>query len=452
MTAGPRDPSAGGERARDPLAGTDRPREPGRQEELGGTRARAQEQGPGGASVEPQERGAGGVLVEPDLSAVAASAARACLAPIALVGLVGTGDRRLTGRAGAGAGALDEEALSFVPCTLEQRGLLEVPDASADERFRADPAVAGEPGVRFYAGVPMIGARGHPLGVVCVMDHRPRELSDEQRETLRSLAGSATALLEMYRYACRSDRIIHGLQEVQELKDHFLSTVNHELRTPLTSIRGYLQLLREGGLDPATQQRFLRVIERNSNHILGLIDELLLVASLNARTAVFTPELVDLVALVRRAVDDAAPEAERRRHTLRLHAPEPVTAWADPRRLQHALGHLLNNALKFTPKGGTIEVRVTADPARRIWIRDTGIGIPPGDVERVFEDFYRTPQAEERGIGGTGMGLPVVDKIIQLHGGSIRIDSELGKGTTVRITLPVPPSGASRSGPARPPG
>ncbi len=293
--------------------------------------------------------------------------------------------------------------------------------------------------MRFYAGVPMIGRSGNILGVFCVMDHRPRRLSDEQRRILRSLAASATALLKTYRYARRSDHIIHGLQEVQDLKDQFLRTVNHELRTPLTSIRGYLQLVREGGLDEATEHRFLQVIERNSEHILGLIDELLLMSSLNARTAVFTPERVDLVAVVRRAVGDAAAEAESRGHTLRLEAPPALTAWADARRLQHALDHLLENAIKYTPDGGTIEVTVTADPARRIRIRDTGIGIPPGEVERVFEDFYRSRQAEDM-TGGTGMGLPLVDKIIQLHGGSIRIDSEPGKGTSVRVTLPVPPS------------
>jgi signal transduction histidine kinase len=423
--------------ARDPGEGAERLRESDRKR-LGEPRIVTDDQGPGERrqDVSPP---APPVLVEPDFSALATSAALACEAPIALVSVMGAGDRRLTGRAGAGAEAVDEQALSFFPCTIQGRELLEIPDARDDARFRDDPAVTGEPGVRFYAGVPMIGRTGNVLGVFCVMDHRPRRLSEEQRRILLSLTGSAIALLKTYRYARQSDQIIHGLQEVQDLKDQFLRTVNHELRTPLTSIRGYLQLVREGGLDEATEHRFLQVIERNSEHILGLIDELLLMSSLNARTAVFTPERVDLVAVVRRAVGDAAAAAESRGHTLRLEAPPTMTAWADARRLQHALDHLLDNAIKYTPDGGTIEVTVTADPARRIRIRDTGIGIPPGEVERVFEDFYRTRQAEDL-TGGTGMGLPLVDKIVQLHGGSIRIDSTPGEGTSVRVTLPVPPS------------
>ncbi|GGL25332.1 GAF domain-containing sensor histidine kinase [Planomonospora parontospora] len=423
--------------ARDPAEGAEHLREEDRKR-LGGSRVVTDDQGPG-EWREAASPPAPTVLMEPDFSALATSAALACETPIALVSVIGTGDRRLTGRAGAGTEALDEHALSFFPCTVQGRELLEVPDARDDPRFRDDPAVTGEPGVRFYAGVPMIGRSGNVLGVFCVMDHRPRRLSDEQHRILRSLTAVATVLLKTYRYARKSDQIIHGLQD---LKDQFLRTVNHELRTPLTSIRGYLQLVREGGLDEATEHRFLQVIERNSEHILGLIDELLLMSSLNARTAVFTPERIDLVAVVRRAVGDAAAEAERRGHTLRLEAPPSMTAWADARRLQHALDHLLENAVKYTPDGGTIEVTVTADPARRIRIRDTGIGIPPGEVERVFEDFYRTQQAEEL-TGGTGMGLPLVDKIIQLHGGSIRIDSEPGKGTSVRVTLPVPPSAPS---------
>ncbi|MBG0817609.1 GAF domain-containing sensor histidine kinase [Planomonospora sp. ID82291] len=425
--------------ARDPAEGTERLQEQDRKR-LGDTRIATDEQGPGGREGASPPGSA--VLMEPDFSALATSAALACKAPIALVSVMGAGDRRLTGRAGAGAEDLDEQALSFFPCTVQDRELLEVPDACGDARFHDDPAVTGEPGVRFYAGVPMIGRSGNVLGVFCVMDHRPRHLSDDQRRILRSLAASATALLKTYRYARQSDHIIYGLQEVQDLKDQFLRTVNHELRTPLTSIRGYLQLVREGGLDEATEHRFLQVIERNSEHILKMIDELLLMSSLNARTAVFTPERVDLVAVVRRVVGDAAAAAESRGHTLRLEAPPSMTAWADARRLQHALDHLLDNAIKYTPDGGMIEVAVTADPARRIRIRDTGIGIAPGEVERIFEDFYRSPQAEEV-TGGTGMGLPLVDKIIQLHGGSVRIDSEPGKGTSVRVTLPVPPSDPS---------
>ncbi|GIH78098.1 sensor histidine kinase [Planobispora longispora] len=375
-------------------------------------------------------------LPEPRFSAVAAAAARICATPIALVNLVGAESQYFKGRTGVTATGMARAASSFCSHTIATRELLEVPDASADPRFHADPIVVGEQRVRFYAGAPMISSRGHALGTVCVMDRRPRRLSAEQHQMLAVLAENATLLLE----SRHADQIIHGLQDVQELKDQFLRNINHELRTPLTSIRSYLELIQDGDLDPATEQRFLEVIEHNSDRLLELIDELLLMASLNAETLVFQPERVDLIVLVHRALEVVTERIQCKGHTLALHAPARVTAWADARRFQHVLVHLLDNAIKFTPDGGTIEVRLSADPAPRLAVCDTGIGIGAEHLDRVFDDFYRAPDAEDQAIAGTGMGLAIVDKIVRLHGGSIRIDSTPGKGTCVRVTLPVPPA------------
>ncbi|GGT01325.1 sensor histidine kinase [Planobispora rosea] len=392
-------------------------------------------------------------LPEPRFSAIAAAAARVCSTPIALVNLVGADSQHFKGSSGVTATGMDRADSWFCPHTIAARRLLEVHDADADPRFRDTPIVAGEWRVRFYAGAPMISSRGHALGTVCVMDHRPRRLSPEQHQMLTVLAENAALLLEAHHQVRRADRIIHGLQDVQELKDQFLRNINHELRTPLTSIRSYLELIQDGDLDSATEQRFLGVIEHNSDRLLELIDELLLMASLNAETAVFHPARVDLIVLVHRALEVVADRVQDRGHTLILHAPDRATVWADALRFQHVLVHLLDNAIKFTPDGGTIEVRASADPAPRVEICDTGIGIGAEHVERIFEDFYRAPEAEERAIPGTGMGLAIVDKIIRVHGGSIRINSTPGEGTCVRVTMPVPPSpqsSAHRTPPSSP--
>nr|BFE82490.1 hypothetical protein GCM10020093_050910 [Planobispora longispora] len=154
---------------------------------------------------------------------------------------------------------------------------------------------------------------------------------------------------------------------MEDLKQLFLRSVNHELRTPLTSIRSYLQLIQddETELDPGTEQRFLDVIERNSDRLLERLDELLLLASLSAQTAAFAPGAIDLSALTSTVVAEAETKAEPKRHTLILDAPRPVVAWADASRLRHALVHLLDNAIKFTPPAAASTWSSAATRSRR---------------------------------------------------------------------------------------
>ncbi|MBG0815246.1 GAF domain-containing sensor histidine kinase [Planomonospora sp. ID82291] len=399
------------------------------------------------------ELGALEAPLEPDFDAVATLAAHICRAPVAMVNLLDGERQHFRGRAGTTWTGADRSS-GYCQYAVCGRELLEIPDTLADPRYRENAVAQGEPYLRYYAGVPLVSGRGHALGTVCVVDHRPRLLTSEQRETLQILAESVVTMLELHRRAREAGRTeVPRPPGLERLKDRFLSSINHELRTPVTSIRSALQLLREGGLDEETERRFLLVMERNNERLLGLLDELLLVTSLNAGTAVFAPQRTDLAETVRRAVDDVADGARQRRHALRVHARSGVAVRADAERLRLALRHVLDNAVKFTPPGGAIDVVVTADPRPAVEVRDTGIGIRPEDLGHVLEDFYRAPEMEERAIGGTGLGLAIVDKIIRLHGGEVRVESEPGGGTRVRLTLPVftgPDTGRSASPPSSP--
>ncbi|GGS69036.1 hypothetical protein GCM10010156_29990 [Planobispora rosea] len=314
----------------------------------------------------------------------------------------------------------------------------EVPDARADPRFRDDPLVTGEPHLRFYAGAPLISGHGHALGTVCVADHQPRRLNAGQRQALHTLATHAVTLMELHGRAHQADEVTRQRHALENLKDQFLCNINHELRTPLTSIRSYLELVQEGGLDEATERWFLHVIERNGDRMLHLIDTLLLMASLNAQTAAFTPARIDLADLARQAVEQTAPAARLKEQVLNLHALEQVPAWGDAEQLQTALMQVLDNAVKFTPPGGAIDVIVTADPAPHVEVHDTGIGVEPEELLHVFEDFYRAPQTEEQAVEGTGVGLSIVEKIMDLHGGTVSMESGQHEGACVHLTLPEP--------------
>ncbi|MFC4059778.1 ATP-binding protein [Planomonospora corallina] len=379
----------------------------------------------------------GEVVLEPDFQAMAELAAYVCRAPIALVSLVGRDRQYFKGRTGVVWTGTDRQ-ISFCAHTICGRSLLEVHDARTDPRFRDNILVTGEPHVRFYAGAPMVSSRGYALGTVCVLDTRPRRLNEQQRQALHTLAREAAVLLETHRSARLAEEALRHLREMEDLKRNFLTGINHELRTPLTSIRSYLQLILDGGLDRETEHGFLKVIERNGDRLLDVLDELLLLASLNARTAVFEPGPADLVAITRLAVEEACAKASHREHTVTVEAPGDIEVRADSRRLRHALVHLLDNAFKFSPPGGRVDVVVTAGPPA-VEIRDNGIGVTEEDIERVFESFYRAPEADEHAAGGSGVGLTIVKKIVQLHGGIVRMERNPGGGICVRVVLPEPP-------------
>ncbi|MFC4056756.1 ATP-binding protein [Planomonospora corallina] len=382
-------------------------------------------------------------LLAPDFQAIAVSAAHVCGTPIALVNLV-AGDRQyVKGRTGTDLTGVNPP-VSFCDHTVAGCRTLEIPDAHADPRFRDDPIVTGPPRVRSYTGVPMITQQGNALGTVCVMDHRPRRLDTAQHQALHTLATHAVTLIELHGRAHQAEEVVRRLHALERLKNQFLRNVNHELRTPLTTIRSYLELVLEGGLDETTERRFLQVIERNGDRMLHLVDMMLLMASLNAQTAAFSPARIDLSDLARRVVELSAPAAHLKGLSLNLHAPGPVEAQADADQLGTALLQVLDNSIKFTSRGGAIDVVVTADPAPEVEIHDTGIGVEHDDLRRVFEDFYRTPQAEEQAVQGTGIGLSIAEKIMEMHGGSARMESELHEGACVHLTLPGP--GGARRG------
>ncbi|GAA3155561.1 GAF domain-containing sensor histidine kinase [Planomonospora alba] len=376
------------------------------------------------------------VVLEADYCAIADVAAHVCRTPIGVVNLLDADHQHFKGRHGIDLAGIGRRQMSFCSHAIRGRDVLEVHDALADERFRRDPAVRGEPYVRFYAGAPVVTSRGHALGAVFVADHRPRRLTPDQRAILPTLAAGVAHLAELHHHVRRARLVEHRLRELEELKNQFLRTVNHELRTPLTSIRSYLQLLQDGDLDEVTERRFLSVIDRNSARLGELLDRLLLVAALNARTVPFALVSTDLADLVRRAAEALAERARAGDLTVTVHASAPVPVCADATRMRHAIEQLLDNAVKFTPPGGRIDVVAHAGPVPAVEVRDTGIGIDPGELDRVRDDFYRGSGAEDRAIGGAGIGLSIAEKIARMHGGDVRIDSRPGHGTRVRLTLP----------------
>jgi signal transduction histidine kinase len=228
------------------------------------------------------------------------------------------------------------------------------------------------------------------------------------------------------------------LREADRLKDEFVALISHDLRTPLTSIMGYLELTLDDETIADDSRSYLEIVQRNSDRLLRLVNDLLFVARVEAGELDLHPHEIGLAAIVRQSIEEATPRATDRGVELRAHVEEVPDVRADRGRMFQLLDNLISNAIKFTPEGGRVDVRLLAKGARvRIEVCDTGIGIAPAEQVRLFERFFRASTATERHIPGTGLGLYIASAIVDAHGGEIDVQSEPGTGTTFAVELPV---------------
>ena len=239
------------------------------------------------------------------------------------------------------------------------------------------------------------------------------------------------------------------LRETDRLKDEFVSLVSHDLRTPLTSVIGYTELaLEKGGELDEDRRKYLQIVSRNADRLLKLVDDLLFIARLQSGHSLeLHPAPLDVATLARQAVVEAQPRAHDKGLELRYAGAEAVVAVADRGRLFQLLDNLVGNAVKFTPAGGLVEVSAETNGAVvALEVRDTGIGLAPGDERRLFERFFRTERAATLQIPGTGLGLFIAQAITEAHGGSISAQRRDGGGTIFRVELPLevrPPNGSN---------
>lgn len=237
--------------------------------------------------------------------------------------------------------------------------------------------------------------------------------------------------------ADQNDRLL----EADRLKDEFVALVSHDLRTPLTSIIGYVELALDASLSPTLDKErrgYLEVVARNSDRLVHLVDDLLFVARLQAGRLILEPAELDLSELVRHAVDEARPRAEQGGLEMSFDANGPVLIEGDRGRLSQLLDNLISNALKFTHPGGHVELRLERSSEGVVLdVNDTGIGLPSGDTERIFERFFRTKNAVAEQIPGSGLGLFIARAIAEAHRGSISASPRAEGGTTFRILLPL---------------
>ncbi len=235
---------------------------------------------------------------------------------------------------------------------------------------------------------------------------------------------------------------ITRLKELENIRKDFVANVSHELRTPLTSIRGFAETLLDGALeDRNNNRRFVEIIKSHALRLSDLTMDLLTLATLESESFQLKPEKIDLPALVHEVLESFRPVALIKRHELEavIEAGLPPVK-ADRDRIRQVLINLLDNAAKFTHEEGKISLEVRLSTERtgvELHVKDRGIGIPPSDLPRIFERFYRVDKARSREQGGTGLGLSIVKHIVEAHRGLVSVESTMGQGSDFCVTLPL---------------
>lgn len=285
------------------------------------------------------------------------------------------------------------------------------------------------------------------LGVIYTdSSEAARPVTDLTRELVESVASHAAIAIENFRLRQEDleRRVLQAemekLREVDRLKSDFVSHVSHELRTPLTAIQGSLDNMLDGltgGLNDK-QARYLQRMKSNTSHLVRLIEDLLDLSRIEAGQIGLHLRVLDVGRIITEACDALRPLAQERRIELKAASPGRLGVKADRDRLMQVLMNLTGNALKFTGEGGRIDLSAEdAGSHVRIRVADTGVGIDAESSVRIFERFYRAPTPGSTKAEGTGLGLSIAKSLVELHGGSISVKSQVGAGTTFTVTLPV---------------
>ncbi|MBO7923687.1 response regulator [Alteromonas sp. K632G] len=359
-------------------------------------------------------------------------ASQICDAPIALISLVDPDRQWFKSRVGIEATETSRN-IAFCSHAILQREVFEVSNAKEDPRFHDNPLVTGEPNIRFYAGAPLLTPSGHAIGTLCAIDDKPKTLTSLQRNALKTLSESVVAHLELK----RKNR---ELERTSQFKSDFLSYISHEIRTPLNAINTFSNLLEGEAKQLSLPTNFtdsLGHISKSGERLLEIVNSVLDMKQIEAGkmrvmpravgTADFFTHLFSLTriraedgnVIFNSAIDDNVP------HSLNF----------DDTKFGQVALNLLSNAIKYTHANKHVSIQVKYKQGNLLLaIKDEGIGISEEEQKKLFAPFERMQNAHQ--FDGTGLGLNITKKLVELMGGSIKLNSKLNEGTRVSVAIP----------------
>ena len=386
---------------------------------------------------------------EPAFDRITALAAKLLRSPIALISFVD--ERRQWFKSAHGIDVKQTPRQGgFCAAAITCQTPTVVSDARSSAQFARHPMVVGPPGIRLYAGAPLTTVDGHNLGTICVMDTKPRDLSDEEVAVLADLAGlvmdqldqrmSRLQLTESERMRREARRHAQRMEELERVKSEFLLLASHELRGPLAIVKGYASMISEGSLGalPRDIAAVMPIMTTKISEIERLIKEMLAAARLEEYQSPVEPLQFDLLPAVLDVANGMAEITEiGDRFQLQL-PPDPLQVLGDPAAVAVIVRNLLGNAIKFSPDGGDVTCILRADKPRAVLeVVDNGLGIAKADLPRIFARFGRLVTTENSHIQGYGLGLWLSRSLARRMGGDVTVESALGDGSTFRLALPL---------------
>lgn len=399
---------------------------------------------------------------EPAFDRITQLAARHFDVPIALVSLVDSGRQWFKSRVGLKRAETSREE-SFCAYAIMSPDIMQVPDATKDPRFADSPLVTQEPWIRFYAASPLVSPQGFCLGTLCLIDTRPREpLSAEAQSTLRDLAELVMHELMFRRLISQTVGVLStpgegpkdpgkavagrpkGVERdlAQEAQLDVLVSLAHELRTPLNAILGFSDCVNKEIFGPVENAKYLeysRHIYDSGSHILGIANSILDLAKFKRGQIALQEEVVVVAELVDHTTGMFVEQARQSEIAIGNESGAgPIALLVDRQLVVQMLVNLLGNSIKFTPKGGSVSVTCRIDGEGRpiLSVADTGIGIAAADIAKALREFGRVDNDHARNLEGSGLGLSITKRLIELHGGDLVIDSRPGVGTEVALLFP----------------
>ena len=329
--------------------------------------------------------------------------------------------------------------MSFCTHTIAANAPVIVADTHQDERFKRNPLVVGETNCRAYIGIPILvnDRRGQQvaLGALCLLDQVVREApSTEQLSVLKNFCDIISDTLSLRLQQRQAER-------ADEVKTAFLANMSHEIRTPMNGIMGILALIEQTPLN-AQQQNYIRHIKNSNEHLLNIVNDILDLSKVESGKMPFESIPVDLRQLCEQVYSGFLARAQDNQLNLVFDYPPAIPQYVktDPVRVRQILINLVSNALKFTPKFGTITLKAAAcceDCQVKLQVIDTGVGIKPESQAVIFDAYNQADKFTHRIYGGTGLGLSVCKALAEGMGGTVQVASEQGEGSTFSLCLPL---------------
>ena len=326
---------------------------------------------------------------------------------------------------------------------VSARQAVHIADLASEQAYsERDPlrvATVELAGMRTFLGVPMLKDE-EMVGAIAIYRQEVRPFTEKQIALLKSFASQAVIAIENARLLNEIQQKGRQLAEASRHKSQFLANMSHELRTPLNAILGYTELIIDNIYgEPAPKMReVLTRIESNGRHLLGLINDVLDLSKIEAGQLKLTTAEYSLKNVVNAAMIAVEPLAAEKNLLLTIKMPGDLpTGYGDEHRLTQVLLNLLGNATKFTESGEVTVEAASADGWFHVIVRDTGPGISPADQTHLFQEFQQIDNSITKKKAGTGLGLAISKHIVEMHGGKIRLDSVVGRGSTFSFTIPV---------------